>query len=513
MAITSISRMQQRRGVRADLPVSLSEGEFGWCLDTRQLFIGNSIGYGGNTEILTEETENTSIITTKYKAASISLAEAVTRPLGSKLNDFANIRDFGAIGNGTTDDTIAINNAIESLLENLGVVTTNSIIQRVSLYFPAGVYIISDSLLLYPYLTIIGDGIDKTIIRAKDSYSATYMAQTADGEGNTGSNIGSGTGLLPSKIVLENLTFDTNNQSINIANFVRYQSIRCQNVKFKGAYALGDGTSNTHKAVILQSIGTGISTYDAQFINCEFSNVSHGIFSNDPVLFTTNSKNRFFQCYRGISLGEVPSSGGPKYSAVNQCVFDSLYGSGIYYNGSNAGVSSSNNSFVSVGVLGSVSPILWGSSSTLCSSNGDMFDTANLPGVTDLSSNNLIITPQQISINTQISLSKILSISNANVSTSTLTGAVRVAGGVGIQGSVYVGGVVNVADVSSTTLNLNAIDRVAVTSSPLRVASITTATRNLLTPLNGDIIYNTTDNRFQGYQNGAWINLDNGTPA
>ena len=44
-------------------------------------------------------------------------------------------------------------------------------------------------------------------------------------------------------------------------------------------------------------------------------------------------------------------------------------------------------------------------------------------------------------------------------------------------------------------------------TSALRAASFTTTERNELTPANGDIIYNTTDNKFQGYENGAWANL------
>lgn len=34
-----------------------------------------------------------------------------------------------------------------------------------------------------------------------------------------------------------------------------------------------------------------------------------------------------------------------------------------------------------------------------------------------------------------------------------------------------------------------------------------------VTPANGMVYYNTTDNRFRGYQNGGWINLDDGSAA
>lgn len=38
--------------------------------------------------------------------------------------------------------------------------------------------------------------------------------------------------------------------------------------------------------------------------------------------------------------------------------------------------------------------------------------------------------------------------------------------------------------------------------------SYTTAQRDALTPTNGQIIYNTDDDEFQGYQNGAWVTFD-----
>lgn len=47
----------------------------------------------------------------------------------------------------------------------------------------------------------------------------------------------------------------------------------------------------------------------------------------------------------------------------------------------------------------------------------------------------------------------------------------------------------------------------------VQFGSLTTTQRNALTAANGMVIYNTTANRFQGYQNGAWINLDDGTSA
>ena len=61
--------------------------------------------------------------------------------------------------------------------------------------------------------------------------------------------------------------------------------------------------------------------------------------------------------------------------------------------------------------------------------------------------------------------------------------------------------------VSDSSISLTATDRVEITQSPLKMASFTTTERNLLSAENGDIIYNTTDNKFQGYENGSWANL------
>lgn len=53
----------------------------------------------------------------------------------------------------------------------------------------------------------------------------------------------------------------------------------------------------------------------------------------------------------------------------------------------------------------------------------------------------------------------------------------------------------------------------AVVSGFVQFGSLTTTERNALTAANGMVIYNSTVNRFQGYQNGGWINLDDGTPG
>ena len=57
---------------------------------------------------------------------------------------------------------------------------------------------------------------------------------------------------------------------------------------------------------------------------------------------------------------------------------------------------------------------------------------------------------------------------------------------------------------ANATLDVNGNAKIG---TELLLGSMTTTQRDALTAANGMIIYNTTDNKFQGYENGAWANL------
>jgi hypothetical protein len=74
--------------------------------------------------------------------------------------------------------------------------------------------------------------------------------------------------------------------------------------------------------------------------------------------------------------------------------------------------------------------------------------------------------------------------------------------------SFTVSGSGNTSIAAGANIELNATNRVLVTDTPFRLASFTTVERDAIaSPINGDMIYNTTTNKFQGYANSAWVDL------
>lgn len=189
MAVVQISRIQVRRGKEnsgSGLP-QLASGEMAWSIDAQNLWIGNgSVAEGapkvGNTKILTQNDLGSNgnildLITYQYKKNDYSIVTGTAganypyiRDIQQKLDEFSNVTDFGALGDGITDDTAAIQLAINQLF--LNEINLTDISSRVTLYFPPGKYIITSTLSVPSYATLIGAGKDKTIIQFNDTNTA-----------------------------------------------------------------------------------------------------------------------------------------------------------------------------------------------------------------------------------------------------------------------------------------------------------------------------------------------------
>lgn len=89
----------------------------------------------------------------------------------SSYQVFRNVKDFGAKGDGVTDDTAAINNAISSGNRCGGGNCPSSTITPAVVYFPKGTYLVSAPLNAYYYTQMIGDARSPPTLLASSGFS------------------------------------------------------------------------------------------------------------------------------------------------------------------------------------------------------------------------------------------------------------------------------------------------------------------------------------------------------
>lgn len=348
MAVTQISRIQHRRGLEQDLP-QLTSAELGWSLDTRRLYIGNgTLEEGapttGVTRILTEHdisdlTSSTSLVNYTFNGnvagaaaqTGPSLIAPIVRTLQSKLDDIVSVKDFGAIGDGVTDDTAAINRAIQQIYPS----TTNITDPRTrrTIHFPAGTYLTTDTILIPPYAHLLGDGINNSII--SQSLSNKTVATICDSKFQTGASLGTNSATLPQFIHVDGIDFyQSNNRSaspsilfdIDSASYVKFT-----NSRFAANTSLS--LAQTKDSVGIYS--TISQSHHITFDACDFYSVEGNcisIVSADSVKVINSSLRGY--AYNGVDLG----------ASTN---FTSI---GNYYDGSGFKTSQDTNNYhVSVG--------------------------------------------------------------------------------------------------------------------------------------------------------------------
>lgn len=291
MAVVQISRIQHRKGLQQDLP-QLASAEFGWALDARRLYIGNgTIAEGapvtGVTEILTQYSDILNIGNNyTFKGAQTGYTSQtgptaltpVQRNLQQKLDDITNVRDFGAVGDGSTDDTASIQRAIDQIyFGNFSLGTPR--LRRV-LRFPAGTYLISNSLKLPSYAILQGEGRDRTRIEQIEPYP---VIQLKDSAGRYDSNYGITSGATISHdIVIRDMTLNNTDSSSNILTLDSCYNVEVSDVRFEGAVSASTSTAVDNQNAVYavpQSAVIGDIT-DVTFTSCEFTNCDQGLVIN-----------------------------------------------------------------------------------------------------------------------------------------------------------------------------------------------------------------------------------------
>jgi hypothetical protein len=372
MAVVSISRIQVRRGqknIGSGLP-QLASGEFGWAVDTQELFIGNgSVAEGapfvGNTKLLSEN-DNLFEFANTYQYKNSSTVQTgsgpnnpVLRTLQARLDDRISIRSFGANGDGT-NQTVAIQRAIDQLYLNAS--NKGQAHARVELILEPGEYTISDTIYLPPFTTIRGAGADKTIINS-GSHTAFKTVNEVSTPGVYASDSVSTTLNQARNISISNLTINT---TLGPAlDLVSCKDSTFRDIILSGGYSLGDPVQGESNGVKLSSLSTAVSSNNNVFDNVQIKQFSTAVYSDNDITNNTWSNCTFDTLYQGFAFGIstiLGTSGmltGPINNTVIKSKFDNIYTTAIridngtdnisknnqYYNVGNAGGSASLNQY------------------------------------------------------------------------------------------------------------------------------------------------------------------------
>lgn len=199
---------------------------------------------------------------------------------------FVNVKDHGAVGNGSTDDTAAIQTAIAALPATGG-----------TLYFPTGRYVVTagDSvthpgsqaakvaLTLPSYVTVAGDGPEASVLVLSSSNSADY-GDILYGKDKTG-------------IIVQNIGFDGNNARTLPVESVAIQLDACTDTRLfnvciegtnsKGAY-LYQCDSSFVNTLLSHDGGVSLVIDNSQWVSINGVTVSDGITSGVEIHDSTD---------------------------------------------------------------------------------------------------------------------------------------------------------------------------------------------------------------------------------
>jgi hypothetical protein len=232
---------------------------------------------------------------------------AVQATVQAKLRETVSVKDFGAVGDGVTDDTSAFISAIASVTAS-----------GARLYIPEGTYIITSTLTISGFVNINGDGILNTVIKASGNFSAVFT-------------------FSPTAYYsyVSNLSINTDSTTTQCVTIQLPAVVtRFYNIEFRGdksgdlIYSNGDNTefeSCTWFLGTRDTIAVNLDSHNQNtgFLNCRFGGFGTGIvISNNFSPANRVEGARIDNCYF-INTGPYNILlGNSLLTAINNCVLD-----------------------------------------------------------------------------------------------------------------------------------------------------------------------------------------------
>lgn len=250
-----------------------------------------------------------------------------------------NVRDYGATGNGSTDDTQAIKNAI-AYAQSLVI---DRFLDGVEIHFPKGTYLISSTIkVTSSNIILTGESISSTVIFAPSSnFDLIHF---------------DGTALSLYAVGMRNIRIYTPSNAVSGKHL---KTTKCINALFTDLYLVGwydgivvDGCGRTYFDNIIlsqENRGSGSCRYALDFI-ADSSINSDVHFSNiqiTPPVLTSNDYTVSIRCSDGIYFQNMHIHGGVLVQPTNignaqtccsifftNCYFDTANDSNFLFTGS-----------------------------------------------------------------------------------------------------------------------------------------------------------------------------------
>ncbi len=289
------------------------------------------------------------------------------------------------------DVTAAINRALYQIYCR----QTNTQIRR-SLFFPAGTYLVTGTILVPPFAQLYGEGSDssiisfqvnnwvtltpyasgvmvyytvngnyyrsKSVVPAEDPASPgspiaptnttyweqqdlpEYVIQTADSLQQTGVSIGTNGALPPQNIEMINMAVKTANQGNgttvlhNVCLVDRTSQVSFEQVNFQGPFTTADGNTELDAlACVHFNSSPSLPCVQINFSGCKFSGATYGIMTDNVIKGCTISGGYFDTLFQGIMLDTEPTG-----VRIVENIFDNIYHEAIVITGATLNASAYN---------------------------------------------------------------------------------------------------------------------------------------------------------------------------
>ncbi|KAJ5161775.1 hypothetical protein N7492_007167 [Penicillium capsulatum] len=205
---------------------------------------------------------------------------------------FRNVKEFGAkAGDGSTDDTAAINKAISSG-KRCGKGCDSSTTTPALVYFPPGTYVVSKPIVQYYYTQIVGDAGDLPVIKASPKFAGMAVIDADPYEDNGDNWFTNQNNFFRA---IRNLVIDLTAVPKGAGAGIHWQvgqATSLQNIRFE--MVKGGGSANKQQGIFMDNGSGGFMS------DLTFNGGNYGMFLGNQQFTTRNLK--FNGCQTAIYM-------------------------------------------------------------------------------------------------------------------------------------------------------------------------------------------------------------------